>query len=167
MIMKVIQGTPQAGDIIFFRTNGSWWDFFILMASPNYTHVGFFIDSSHYIEASIKGTHKTTWNPKAEADIFRIEGVTDEQIQAGITQGLSRMGEKYSVFEAIVAGVLRVFRLSEIADRINNNWICSEFVAFIVRIGMGMKILERLPLQNILPDDLKSWNKLMKLKGAF
>lgn len=147
-------GKFKAGDIIFFYSDGSFQDYFIRLVSPKYTHMGMFINDTEFIEASAQGVKISQFDTKFNADIYRVRGLTELQINSGIALATTHLGEKYSFTQAILAGIFRILKLTELADKIDQNWFCSEFVAYIIRKGFDINICPKLAEQNILPVDL-------------
>jgi len=151
----------KAGDVIVFSTDGAnpLVDWFINLVSKK-THVGMFINEREFIEATNPaGVRRNTFNPKWNyAKVYRPpEWVDQSFIDRAVEMSLIHIGDKYSVFQGVYSGVLRMFNMAEMADKIDRNWNCSEFIGYLLRYGMQLNFILNVALQSILPDDLEGW----------
>lgn len=141
------------GDVILYSSNGAWWDKFIHLASST-THVSFAISDSQVVEANSKGVVLVDFDPAWVCQICRIDGMNERWAKMGRDFAVKHIGDKYSVWTAIKAGILRILGLTEVADEIDMNWDCSEFVGAILRNGIGLPICPRIGLVSLVPDHL-------------
>lgn len=148
----------KAGDIIFFSSDGTnpIIDTMINFVSER-THVGMFVDDHHFIEAqNPKGVVKSKFDPAWKHVTVYRPLVSDAHIQKAVSMAHEHLGDKYSVLDSIVSGLLRILGLTEIAEKIDRNWNCSEFIGYLIRYGMNEWVKQSIPTQKILPDDLES-----------
>lgn len=148
----------EPGDIVFFKSNGSIWDFLILMVSKEYTHMGIAISENEFTESVMGGIRKTTYKPEWKADIYRIKGVSDipwtERKNKLYDVFLKHNGEPYSYSQAIFSGVLRLLGLRHLATKIDDNWFCFEWGMYQIYEALGIRVGNGLPFSDILPDDI-------------
>jgi hypothetical protein len=149
----------KAGDIILFNPDGKngFVDWFITKVSKR-THVGFFVDSYRFIEASNPhgvriSKFDTRWK---HVKVYRKPDLTYYHVVPAIVLGYEFVGDPYSVYQGVSAGLLRMVGLVELADKQDRNWNCSEFVAFLIRYGLKLPIYPGRSIQTMLPDDIET-----------
>lgn len=155
----------RAGDIVFFKPLGGlqyWWDYLIGIVSPNYAHTGFAINSAEFIHADIRGVIKSNISDYDNFNIVRLNKAYN--VYKAVEYAKSFLNDRYDVLNAIIAGSLYFLslrlgtRVVRLAEKIDNNWICSELTAQIVRDGLGINVLPEIPnVADILPDDLYNY----------
>lgn len=147
---------PQFGDVIFFKSDGSLRDRLIQIVSPNSVHVGLFLDNEHFIEANnplgIVITKYNTRNYKGKEIIKRI--INKHRVTNIDNLVYKHLGEKYSILNAIQVGLFRKFGFNILADQIDKNWICSEWVGYLLRNGFYLNFCPNKSTVALLPDDL-------------
>ena len=118
-----------------------------------------FISETDFVEAIFwGGVQIRRFNPNWNyTKTYRPVFTNPEAIQNAVDIAMHHVGDKYSVTQAVCAGVLRSLNLVEHANRIDRNWFCSEFIAYVLRFGLGVNVCGGIALQSILPDDLEQW----------
>jgi hypothetical protein len=140
-------------DILFFPSSGSWWDRFIRIVSPSYTHVAVRVSDTLYIEAMYgRGVAVSPYHPFPGLVTYRAT-VTPEQRSRIIHFLYAARGDRYSVAQAIAAGILKTFGLRGLAEKVDNNWFCSELVVCAFR-SAEIDLLPGYSAASVVPDDL-------------
>lgn len=157
------------GDLIFFPSNGNPWDILISIVSPEFTHVGMFLTHDTIIEAALFGNIKVTkFNPAWNYSVYRIgQDLPSDFYHKLYAASWVHRKDRYDVFGAIIFGALRKFGLREIVDKIDNNWWCSEFVAYLVYICTGIRLCPDLSFSAIMPHDIKKDSRIYFIGGGF
>lgn len=154
----------KKGDFIFFKPTGTFNDFFIKIVSPNYTHVGIVLDVEKklMIDASFVGGIKIRKFEINESTKIRRIKFKDEEIDNLIEISKSKIGNKYNIFGAIFAGVMRKFGLSFIITQKDKFEHCSEFCVVAVRQlgGRWENMYYGRDAASILPDDLYNYYEM-------
>lgn len=147
----------EPGDLVYFKSNGSLWDFFILLVSEKYTHMGVAVSEDEFVEATIGGIKLTTYNPKWNADVYGIKDLESlpyaHKKSRLFTFAARHFGEPYSYVQALSAGVLRLLGLKRIADKIDRNWFCSEWAVYHIAESLGVRLVPEITYSDILPED--------------
>lgn len=157
----------KPGDLVFFKSDGSWWDWFIHLVSPTYTHVDIVINDKYMVDASGRGVRLTDMTTqKGEKTFARVKGVSKDNLNEGLKYALiiANQKKKYGFVDVIFAGILRVLGLRSIASKINDEWFCSEIVFYIIREKYKVKILEGLTSYHVMPDELLTDHRVMILE---
>lgn len=155
----------KAGDLVLFKSDGSWWDFLIKIVSPDYTHVGVAISPYTIIEAHSGGLRFKELEELNNSiiHVYAVEGIKNRMTAVNELQFFDfrkylfeqyLLRDKYSHIQAISAGILRKLGLRSLADVIDQNWFCSEYAAYLIYTYFGVRLCEHLALQDILPTDL-------------
>lgn len=147
----------EPGDLVYFKSNGSPWDFMILLVSKKYTHLGVAVSSTEFVEATVGGIRLTTYKPEWNADIYGIKGldkIPNYSKRARISSVAAKhFGEPYSFVQAISAGILRLLGLKHLADKIDQNWFCSEWAVYLIHEALGLRLNKDKAYADILPED--------------
>lgn len=154
----------KKGDIIFFPTNGAWWDYFIRLVSPKYTHIGIITDVSEsgklkMIDSNFFGIKEHDIETYHGVTIRRIDGIEDFEIEEMIKFLKSCQGGRYSFFGGIWAGILRKLNLTSLSEPKDKFFHCSELVTRAIR-KVYKDFYKNIAAENILPDDIDRWDKL-------
>lgn len=145
----------KRGDFLFFesveRFPDNLWDFFIKIASPKATHCGVAVSETHMIHADLRGVHVAPI-PKQKINVKRLNEEIDYEII--IRYMTEQKGEPYTVFGAVVAGVLSLFNLRRVVLLNQSIWFCSKVMgAPLVIYNMADEFRNVSP-SDILPQDL-------------
>lgn len=155
----------KAGDLVLFKSDGSWWDFFTKIVSPSYTHVGVAISPYTIIEAQAGGLRFREIDDLKNSivHVYTLEGIRNRFSYRDTPKFFDFRKflfdhyvaqDKYSHAQAIMAGLLRKMRLRSLADVIDKNWFCSEFATYLIYTYFGVRLCNHLAFQDILPEDL-------------
>ncbi len=156
----------KQGDIVFFKSDGSWWDFFIRLVSPNYTHVGMALDEHRVLDASVRGVGISPIKKCHQIKVMRIKGAEPEKIKdalIGLLE-LSRKKNRYGYAKAVLAGALRLLGLRFVGEKISNEWFCSEIMVYAIRKWVGKDVMSGRSLNSIMPDEFQNDEYLEEVK---
>jgi uncharacterized protein YycO len=146
---------PKFGDVIFFESDGTWWDNFIKLVSPRYTHIGLFIDDNRFIEAQNPHGVVITEYQDSKYKNEKILSIKNTHRVSNIDYFIYKhLGESYSVPNAIQVGLYRIFGWHTLADQVDRNWICSEFVGYLLRNAFKLDLGTAIATPYLLPDDI-------------
>lgn len=154
----------RCGDLIFFKSTGSWVDHLTRKVSPTYTHVGMLVDHDHYIESSRKGVRIQKINrAKADFDIFTFDHISQRRRTQAALLGAKHIGENYPYFSVLSVGVCEFLNLP-LPQSKSKYKFCSEFITYLIRDpqGMNLAICPELDLEHVLPDKLAASKLLRK-----
>ena len=161
-------GKYRHGDIAIYGPDGknTIQDFFIRSSSQK-THITYFVNDTEVVEAVRgKGVIKSKFKELDHINVYRNKSISRRQAMDGSIEGLKLLGDKYSVFQAVCAGVLRIIGLSHYAEKIDKNWFCSELVAHQMQYGWEIDYFPE-PNRSVLPDDIleiilkENWEKIL------
>lgn len=157
----------QKYDLIFFPTNGSWWDFFIRLVSPNYTHVGIITDpdKNMMIDANFFGVDERQFSAYSGVTVMTVAGLTYkdiEKIESFLDRLKTQKEKTYSIGGGIWAAILRKMNLTSFTEKKDKAYHCSELIANIIR-EFEPSFFKNIAAENILPDDLMRWERLKKV----
>ena len=146
----------KSGDVLFWKSRGAFWDRFIGLVSPGFSHVAIYLGDNSVLEArAFYGVRKVTLDKIGNPDSVIRLLLDPFTIEKGITDyGLSHIGEYYSIPSGVLCGLLRLLGLRKSADKVDKNWFCSELTAYVLRFGMGVNIMTGIAISDILPDDV-------------
>lgn len=148
----------KAGDVIIFNTDGSWWDRFIMKVSKPSTHTAMFIGSNIYSEAAKHGVVLTKHDFKcAPFRAYRMPKRYQDNIVTMLEIVEFHTGDKYSVSQAMLAGILRLFGLAFYVDKlkVDRNWFCSEWTAYLMRFGLQVGMFRNVGVNSLVPQDIE------------
>ncbi len=157
----------QKYDIVFFPSNGSWWDFFIKLVSPHYTHVGIITnpDQMKMYDANLFGVDEHVFEAYSGVTVMTIDGLTYkdiEKIESYLECLKSHKNKRYSILGGVWAAVLRKLHLTSLSEPKDKAFHCSELIANIIR-QFEPDFFKNVASENILPDDLSRWKRLKKV----
>lgn len=149
------------GDILLFKSDGSFQDNFIRIVSRNYTHIGIYIGDGWVLEAGVKGVRRLKITDKYEklVSVYRIKDVDLKALHRMVSLGESHEGDNYSIRDAILAGILRLLQCHQTAYLVDDNWFCSEYVSYCIVDPSGYGDSEFFPRKlphEVMPDDFIS-----------
>lgn len=153
----------QRGDLIFFPSDGSWWDFFIRLVSPKYTHIGLITRienrTIYMIDANFFGIKEHEIKTYHGVTVRRIKSFTEEEKEKMIDFMFSCTDGHYSILGGIWAGVLRKLNITSLSEPKDKFFHCSEIITKSIR-KIIPSFFKNIAAENILPDDIDRWEEL-------
>lgn len=160
-----MNNTPQAGDLIFYPPVGSFWDFWIRMVSPNFTHVGIYINEDVMVDANLWTIERRPFNKFKGVTIKRVKGITEQEAKRLCEYALWQAGESYSVFGAVVAGIKYLLGIkSRPSEDRDSNWQCAKLATKGIRNTLSVSLFPGTPSSDVFPDMLYAWDGLETIK---
>lgn len=157
----------QKYDLIFFPSDGSWWDFFIKLVSPKFTHVGIILDPDTHkmFDANFFSVGEHEFKAYSGVTVCTIEGLTHfdiKRINSYLESLKTHSDKKYSLFGGIKSAVLRKLGLTSLTEPKDKYYHCSELMVNIIR-QFEPDFFKNVAAENVLPDDLARWERLKKV----
>ncbi|MBN1467738.1 MAG: hypothetical protein JW924_03350 [Fusobacteriaceae bacterium] len=160
------------GDILAVK-HYSWMGSRIRKATNcDYNHVAMFIDDEWIVEATFAGVKKTNIDDyikrqkqnKLSLSIFRINDLTEKQLNLMCLFLEDQIGTKYDFIQLIVLWVFLVLGISRRLEPIDNShkWICSELIAESA-YNAGIRFSEKVDPDCTSPADILYSKKVKKL----
>lgn len=145
----------KAGDVVIFDSDGSWWDVGINLVSKS-THTAMFTSSVKYIEAGKNGIEEINFVPKKfKIRVYRAPKKYGVLIPEVVNMARFHIGDKYSIPQAVFAGLLNILGWKKTAYKMDRNWYCNEFTGYLMRYGYKMKFGHGAALDSLVPDDIE------------